>query len=380
MPPALSQLKDILKDKSKEAVVFMAPAVRAGIGEFLGRTDYANLARRSATALRQLGFARVFDMSFSADITTLEETAELMTRLRDGGTLPQFTSCCPGWAKMRETKRPELAAHMSTTKSPQAIFGSALRHFYRPEEGREAFIVSLVPCLLKKPESERPDLWAVPGRRDIDSVFTTKDFFDMAEEAGISIEQCEEGRFDDLAPESGSGVIYGSTGGVISAILRTLLTAATGGFDQADLAPLRGQENIKTVSLTIGSTEPVPEILRNRFTDFSFLNGRTIKAATAHSIPAIEKIVQSVAEGGEFAGFDMIEFMMCPGGCVGGAGQKRPEGADTAKARAGVLAAADRESLVKSPLSNPALLDFYRSYLPDGPGGELAHKLFHKHG
>ncbi|MDR2099047.1 MAG: iron hydrogenase small subunit [Rickettsiales bacterium] len=373
-------MKTALQDKSREAVVFMAPAVRAGIGEFIGKAEYSNLAPKAVTALRRLGFAKVFDMSFSADITTIEEATEFLIRLRDGHPLPQFTSCCPGWVKIAETKYPQLLNHLSTTKSPQAIFGSLLKYFYKGSEGRMPVIASLVPCVLKKPESERPDLWINKGERDIDFVFTTKELTDLAADENIAIDECGPGAFDSFAPESGSGVIYGSTGGVASAIVRTVLSAAQGSFDSALLAPLRSQENIKRLSFTIKAAGPVPEILRDRFGSLDFLNGRTIKIAAVYSVPAIEKVVQDAAAGGEFAGYDLIEFMMCQGGCVGGAGQKRAENmAEAGTKRAGVLGAADMESTIKSPLSNPALLNFYRSYLPDGPGVKLAQQLVHKH-
>ena len=369
--------KDLLADKSNEAVVFMAPAVRAGLGEFLGRSDFPNLARRAVSALKLLGFTKVFDMSFSADITTLEEAVELLLRIKGGGTLPQFTSCCPGWFKITEAKYPHLAAHLSTTKSPQAIFGSLLREFYRPAEGKRAVIASLVPCVLKRPESERPELWATPGRRDIDIAFTTKDLCDMAAGAGIDIAALPETPFDSFG-ESGSGVIYGSTGGVASAIVRTVMTAVKGRFDDVDLSPLRAQDTVKKLEIPIGDTGPVPEVLRPRFENFDFMRGRTLKIAIAHSVPAIEQIAKSVAEGGEFAHFDAIEFMMCPGGCVGGAGQFRNPAPGTAASRAQVLGTADSNAAVKTPLSNPALLEFYGTNIPGGPCSPEAQRLFHR--
>ncbi|MDR1476853.1 MAG: hypothetical protein LBI17_01850 [Rickettsiales bacterium] len=370
-------LGEILMDKSRDAVVFMAPAVRAGIGEFLGRADFADLARKSVTALKTLGFSKVFDMSFSADITTLEETTELLLRIRDGGPLPQFTSCCPGWFKIAETRHPELAGHLSTTKSPQAIFGSLLREFYKPVEGRELAIVSLVPCVVKKIEAERADLWATPERRDVDAVFTTKEFADMAAAAGLDIAALPETPFDEFG-ESGSGVIYGSTGGVASAIVRTALAALRGGFDGVDLSPMRSPDDVKKIEIPINDAGAVPEIMRGRFADFGFMRGRTLRAAIVHSVPAIERVAKSVAEGGEFAGFDFIEFMMCPGGCVGGAGQKKNDAAGTAIRRAQVLGGAEAASAVKSPLSNPALLEFYGARLPDGPCSREAARLFHR--
>lgn len=379
----ISSIVDAINNPDKKVVIYMAPAVRVGIGEFLGDMSYSNIALKTVSAIRKLGFNQVFDMSFSADVTTFEEATELMLRLKDNKNLPQFTSCCPGWVKTFETKFPELGAHLSTTKSPQAIFGSILKTYYAEKNKlnpkTELVTVSLVPCVVKKQEALRQDLWQNKEYADVDYVITTKELFDWCQEKGISIKDETEGKFDDLfGGETGSGVIYGSTGGVMGAALRTMLKAVTGKTD-LDLTPLRAIENVKTLELKIDNVQPVPEIFKKRFDSFDFLKGRTLKIAVCHSIPSIIKVMTGIQNKTEFHDYDFIEFMMCQGGCVGGAGQMRSADPEALKKRGCSLSASDAKSTVKTPQDNPALIKLYGEYFKDGPCSEKALKLLHKH-
>ena len=379
----MNTISAMLKDPNKTVVIYMAPAVRVGIGEFLGDVSYSNIALKTVSAMRKLGFKHVFDMSFSADMTTFEETTELLIRLKENKDLPQFTSCCPGWVRTFGTKVPQLEPHLSTTKSPQAIFGSVLKTYYAEKNGldpkNQLVTVSLVPCVIKKAEAQKQELWQSGEYPDVDHVITTKDFFEWCEAENIKINEEPEGMFDDLfGGETGSGVIYGSTGGVMGAALRTLLKIVTGKAD-LDLTPLRGTENIKTLEIKIDEVAPVPPLLQKNFENFDFLKGRTLKIAVCHSVPSIMKIALGIHDKTEFHDYDFIEFMMCQGGCVGGAGQMRSSDSDALKKRAEALTASGKKSEVKTAIDNPALLKLYAEYFPDGPCTEKALKVLHKH-
>ena len=367
----IENLKDYLTDSSAEIVLYMAPAVRVGIGEFYNLPP-VNFAPKIITALKQIGVKFVYDMSFAADLTTVEETVELLEHL-EGGLTPMFSSCCPGWIKMAQLRFPELAHNISTCKSPQAMFGSILRRYHKPADGKKLIIVSLVPCAIKKQELLIPEYWT-GDKPDIDMAITTGELATLLHDEKIDLPNLPDTPFDGLFGES-AGARFGARDGVMMSMLNTFRKIVI-----PDGVPLPIVEDVsggvRTMQFVVGEINPVPEFLKHKFATFEFLRGRTVRMAAVNSVPSINKIIDSIKNDGEFSIYDFIEFMMCMGGCVGGAGQKitaNPE--DVSNRVQSLLGVAGN---YKTALDNPAVWDFYENTLKDGIGSDVAEKLLHR--
>ncbi|NLH50254.1 MAG: 2Fe-2S iron-sulfur cluster binding domain-containing protein [Myxococcales bacterium] len=383
-----------IDDPRKHVVIQTAPAPRAAIGECFGLEPGRPLTFEMNTALRFCGFDKVFDTNFTADLTILEEGTELILRLyralveKDAAVaLPQFTSCSPGWIKYLEHFYPEFIPNVSTAKSPQQMFGAIIKTFYAGVAGidpADIVTVALMPCSAKKFECNRPEMVA-SGFKDVDYGLTTRELAKMMQEAGIDLPRMEKSDFDDpFGTATGSGVIFGATGGVMESALRTVIELVTGEkveslFTHADIVPVRGMEGVRKVELAIPKVGAVPELLRPLVPHWDWLKGATLKVAVAHGTANARRVVENIKAGGELASFHFIEFMGCPGGCLGGGGQPIPTGPDIREARARAIYAEDGAYAVRKSHENPAVLRLYREFLTDGPCGHLSHKLLHTH-
>ena len=415
---------DAIDDPAKHVVIQTAPSPRAGIGECFGLEPGRSLTFEMNTALRRCGFDRVFDTNFAADLTILEEGTELLLRLQqaltgepraEGGgrkaesrnkseirnpkseisspsplapgpsLLPQFTSCSPGWVKYAEHFYPEFLDHMSSAKSPQQMFGALLKTFYAQKSGldpADIVTVALMPCSAKKFECNRPEMCA-SGYKDIDYGLTTRELAKMIREAGIDLPNMPKSDFDDpFGSATGSGVIFGATGGVMEAALRSVVELVTGQkvenlFDHAEIIPLRGFEGVRYAELPITEVGPVPALVAHLFPDWNWLRGVTLRVAVAHGTANAKRVMQDIKAGGRFSQCHFIEFMACPGGCLGGGGQPIPTSPRIRAARAQAIYAEDRAYTVRKSHENPALLRLYSEFLTDGPCGPRSHELLH---
>ncbi len=380
-----------LEDKNKHVVIQTAPAPRAGIGELFGLPPGKSLTLEINTGLKYCGFDRVFDTCFSADLTIIEEGLELLLRLKknltEGGdeALPQFTSCSPGWVKYLEHFNPKYIDNLSTAKSPQQMFGSIIKTYYCEKNNidpKDVVTVALMPCTAKKFEAAREEM-CDSGYRDIDYGLTTRELGKMFKEVGLDLPNLEKSEFDDpFGGVSGSGVIFGATGGVMESAIRTIYELVTGReietvFDAGEIKVVRGFERIKYAELTIDKVGEVPELLKPYFDDFNFLKGVTLKVAVCHGTANAKKVLEDIESGGKFSECHFIEFMACPGGCLGGGGQPIPTNEEIRKARAQAIYGEDKNSTIKKSYKNPAVIELYEKFLKDGPGGQSAHKLLH---
>jgi NADH-quinone oxidoreductase subunit G/[NiFe] hydrogenase diaphorase moiety small subunit len=383
-----------IDNPKKHVVIQTAPAPRAAIGECFGLEPGHALTFEMNTALRMCGFDKVFDTNFTADLTIIEEGTELITRLykalvqKDTSVaLPQFTSCSPGWVKYLEHFYPEYIPNVSSAKSPQQMFGAVIKTYYAKLNNidpKDIVTVALMPCSAKKFECNRPEM-IDSGFKDVDYGLTTRELAQMFHEAGIDLPKMTKSDFDDpFGTATGSGVIFGATGGVMESALRTVIELVTGDkveklFDHADIVPVRGMEGVRKVELTIPNVGPVPEIIKHLIPNWDWLNGATLKVAVAHGTANAKKVMENIKAGGELASFHFIEFMGCPGGCLGGGGQPIPTSPEIRKARARAIYSEDSAYQVRKSHENPAVLKLYGEFLKDGPCGHLSHKLLHTH-
>ena len=381
-----------IDDPGKHVVIQTAPAPRAAIGECFGVEPGQALTFEMNTALRLAGFDKVFDTNFTADLTILEEGTELITRLykalvqKDTSVaLPQFTSCSPGWVKYLEHFYPEYIPNLSTAKSPQQMFGAVIKTYYASLYGidpKDIVTVALMPCSAKKFECNRPEM-AASGFKDVDYGLTTRELAKMFHEAGIDLPKLAKSDFDDpFGTATGSGVIFGATGGVMEAALRTVIELVTGEkvetyFAHADLMPVRGMEGVRKAEITIPKTGPVPEILKHLVPNWDWLHGATLKVAIAHGTANAKQVMENIKAGGELASFHFIEFMGCPGGCLGGGGQPIPTSHEIRAARAKAIYSEDSAYAIRKSHENPAVLKIYKEFLTDGPCGHRSHELLH---
>lgn len=352
-----------LLDKEKYVVVQEAPAVRATLGEEFGMNPEEVTVGKMYAAIRKLGFDRVFDTNFSADLTIIEESTELINRISNGGKLPLITSCSPGWVKFMETYFPGLADHVSTCKSPQQMFGTLVKTYFAEKENLDPaniVSVSIMPCTAKKFEANRPEM-KDSGYQDVDYVLTTREFVKMVKEAGIDFKKLPEEKADDVMGKyTGAGTIFGATGGVMEAAVRTAYAALSGeDMPDVNINAVRGMVGIKEASLTIplkdGGELPV-------------------NVAVAHGLGNARKLMAAVEKGEKQ--YHFIEIMACPGGCVGGGGQ--PFGSSIAdRARRGQsLYKEDATMELRCSHHNDQVMDCYRDFLGE-PNSEKAHKLLH---
>jgi iron-only hydrogenase group A len=368
-----------LDDPTKHVVVQTAPAIRAALGECFGCKPGTVVTGKMVAALRRLGFDRVFDTNFTADLTIIEEGYELLGRLKkalvdkdESVTLPMFTSCSPGWINYMEAFYPQLIPNISTCKSPQQMFGALAKTYYAQKEGvdpKDVVVVSVMPCTAKKFECERPEMHD-SGYQDVDYVLTTRELGQLIKEAGIDFLSLPDEEQDiPMGMSTGAADIFANTGGVMEAALRTVYEVVTGRelpTEGLHVAPIQGLEGLKEASLTF--TECVPE--------WSFLEGVTAKVAVAHGLANAHKACQMVADG--TAGYHFIEVMCCPGGCIGGGGQPRATTNEIRKARIAAIYREDEGRPMRKSHSNPAVTQIYEEFLGE-PGGHKSHHLLHTH-
>lgn len=363
---------DALQDPEKHVVVQVAPSVRVSIGDAFGLDPGAIVTGQMVTALKMLGFDKVFDTNFGADLTIMEEGAEFIHRVQNGGVLPMMTSCSPGWVNFIEKHYPELLPHVSSAKSPMSMFGAIAKTYYPKITGipvDKIFTVSIMPCTAKKFEAARPEMGR-DGRRDVDAVLTSRELIKLIKYEGLNLRTLPESEFDSpLGTSTGAAAIFGKTGGVMEAALRTVYEKLTGN----DLPALEYN------SICLGKPASYPHLkqVRPNVREASFeLGGRTIRIAVVHTLLAARLMMEEVKKG--TANYDFIEIMACPGGCIGGGGQ--PIGTTNAKRDERILALEqiDKDLPLHKSHENPDIQTLYKDYLGE-PLGEMAHKLLHTH-
>jgi len=356
---------DALGNKDLHVVVQTAPAVRAALGEEFGLPIGTPVTGKMVSSLKKLGFDKVFDTDTAADLTIMEEGTELVSRIKNNGKLPLITSCSPGWIKFCEHFFPDMLDNLSTCKSPHQMFGAMLKSYYAEKAGidpSKIFVVSIMPCTAKKFEAQRPEMAAV-GYPDVDEVLTTRELAEMIKEAGIDFVNLEDESFDHpMGEATGAGVIFGATGGVMEAALRSVPYLLTGKDpEQVEVKAVRGEDGIKTAEVEIA--------------------GIKIRAAVAHGLGNARKLMEKVRSGEET--YHFIEVMACPGGCVTGGGQPiQPASVrneiDLCTERAKAIYQEDEASTLRFSHHNPTVQKFYEEYLGE-PGGHKSHDLLHTH-
>ena len=375
----IDQVWDAIYDPEKHVVVQTAPAVRVALGEDLGYDPGERVTGKMVNALRQLGFNSVLDTDFSADLTIMEEGTELLVRLKkalvDGDkkiSLPMFTSCSPGWIKFVEHKYPEFLPNLSTCKSPQQMFGALAKTFYakkRNIDPSKIVSVSIMPCTAKKFEADRPEMRA-SGFKDVDYVLTTRELAVMIKQAGLDFRNLDEAKYDSIMGEStGAAVIFGATGGVMEAALRTAYEIVTGRevpFKNLEITPVRGMEGVKEATIKIEGCVP----------DWKFLEGAELKVAIAHGLVNANKIMKMTQEGK--SPYHFVEIMACPGGCIGGGGQPIPTNLMIREKRMKAIYAEDVHMVLRKSHENPDVIAIYKEFL-EKPNSHKSHELLHTH-
>jgi NADH-quinone oxidoreductase subunit G/[NiFe] hydrogenase diaphorase moiety small subunit len=383
-----------IDDPKKHVVIQTAPSPRAAICEEFGMEAGHSLTKELNTALRRIGFDKVFDTNTTADLTIFEEGTELVLRLykalvqKEPVALPQFTSCSPGWVKFLEHYYPEYIDNLSTAKSPQQMFGALIKTFYAEKVGvkpEDIVSVAVMPCSAKKFECNRPEMHD-SGFKDVDYGLTTRELARMIKEAGINLPEMPKGDFDSPFGEaSGAGLIFGATGGVMEAAIRSIYEFVTGNkaedaFANANVLPVRGFDGIKYVELPLGEKfGPVPDVIKHLVPNWDWLKGVTLKVAIAHGTANAKKIMDDIKAGGKFSECHFIEFMACPGGCLGGGGQPIPTTPEIRKKRAEAIYSEDESLEMRKAHDNPNVVRLYEEFLTDGPCGHKSHKLLHTH-
>lgn len=375
----IDQVWDAIYDPDKYVVVQTAPAVRVALGEDLGYDPGERVTGKMVNALRQLGFDSVLDTDFSADLTIMEEGTELLTRLKKALVdkdpsvrFPMFTSCSPGWIKFIEHKYPEFLPNLSTCKSPQQMFGALAKTFFANKKNidpSKVVSVSVMPCTAKKFEADRPEMRS-SGYKDIDFVLTTRELAVMIKQAGIDFRNLEPARYDSIMGDStGAAVIFGATGGVMEAALRTAYEIVTGRevpFDNLNITPVRGMEGVKEASVKIeGCTE-----------EWKFLEGAELKVAIAHGLVNANRVMADVREG--LSPYHFVEIMACPGGCIGGGGQPVPTSLEIRRNRTNAIYEEDEHMILRKSHDNPDVIAIYKEFL-GRPNSHKAHELLHTH-
>ncbi|MGB4341785.1 MAG: NADH-dependent [FeFe] hydrogenase, group A6 [Dysgonamonadaceae bacterium] len=371
---AINEVWNELHNPEKVVVVQTAPAVRVGIGEAMGLPYGSLVTGQMVASLRKLGFSKVFDTDFAADLTIVEEANELVERIENKGTLPMITSCSPGWIKFIEHFFPSSLPHLSTCKSPQQMFGAIAKTYYAEQAGidpRNIVVVSIMPCTAKKFEARRPEMddafryWKEKLHLsenehfyDVDYVLTTRELARMFKEVGIDFSNLPEEEFDSpLGVSTGAGVIFGATGGVMEAALRTAYEVITGSqLTNVDFVAVRGMEGIKEAEID--------------------LNGTRLKVAVAHTLSNARTLLEQIENG--TSPYTFIEVMTCPGGCLGGGGQPIPTDEEIRLKRAESIYLEDKNKPIRKSHENPEIQYLYRHFLQK-PLSEKAHHLLHTH-
>lgn len=348
---------DLLADKNTKVVAQIAPAVRVAVGDRFGLPKGENVMGKLVNVLHRLGFDEVYDTSYGADLTVIEESEELMNRLEAGENLPLFTSCCPAWVKFCEERYPDLAKNLSTCRSPQQMFGAVVREYYKDPEksgGKRIVSVSIMPCTAKKEEILRPES-STNGKQDIDYVLTTTELIGMIRKAGIRFENLEIEATDmPFGIGSGAGVIFGVTGGVTEAVLRRLREGHNRvEMEKIKFSGVRGEEGLKEV-------------------EFDY-NGRTIRAAVVSGLGNANNLMKRIQKGE--AQYDFVEVMACRRGCIMGGGQPVPVDPESRIARSKGIYDTDINTQIKKSNENPLVQSLYDGLLK-GKTHELLHRNF----
>lgn len=354
-----------LQNPYLHVVVQTAPAVRVALGEEFGMEMGTRVTGKMVTALRRLGFDKVFDTDFTADLTILEEGTELLGRVKNGGKLPMITSCSPGWIKFCEQFYPDFLDNLSTCKSPHEMMGALLKSYYAEKNGLDpakVFVVSIMPCTAKKFEAQRPELSAT-GYPDVDVVLTTRELGRMIKEAGLDFARLPDEEFDrPLGESTGAAVIFGATGGVMEAALRTVAEIVTGKLmEDIEVKSVRGIEGVKEAEIQLGDL--------------------VVRAAVAHGTGNAKALLEKVKSGEKE--YHFIEVMACPGGCVTGGGQpivkaKNRMDRDPREVRAAAIYDEDRDMPLRKSHDNPEVKKLYEDYLGE-PNSHKAHEILHTH-
>lgn len=347
-----------LSDSSKKVVFFTAPSVRATLGEAFDMPVGTNVEGKMVTAIRRLGPDAVFNMDVTADLTIMEEATELINRIKTGKPMPMFTSCCPAWIKYVEQTYPEMIPHLSTCKSPQQMFGALLKSYWCEKNNIDPaslFVVSVIPCTAKKHECGKEGM-----EKDVDVALTTRELARMIKTAGIKFDELPDEEFDNpFAVATGGGAIFGATGGVMEAALRTAAHMMDGKFEVLDFFAVRGSEPIKEATYLVA--------------------GHTIRVAVASGLDNAKKIIEGIKNGTRQ--YDFIEIMSCPGGCVNGGGQ--PTLSDSVRnnvelkeARAKALYDCDNKNALRRSADSPVMTVIYDDYF-GFPNSHKAHEILH---
>lgn len=364
---ALSEERDydkiwpLLDDKNKHVVVQVAPAVRVALGEEFNIEAGVNITPKMVAALKKMGFNGVYDTNFAADMTIMEEATEFIERFTKGENLPLMTSCCPAWVNFVENQYPENTRFLSSCKSPQQIFG-AMAKTYLPKklgiDSKDVVVVSIMPCTAKKYEANREEM-AREGMKDVDIVITTREFSQMLKESGIDLKNLKDAEFDNpLGESTGAGSIFGTTGGVMEAALRTAYEWVTGEtLENVDFKDVRGLKGIKETTIS--------------------LNGKDVNIAVASSLGNARKIMDDIKEGK--SKYHFVEIMACPGGCINGAGQPYSKcDTEIVKKRMECIYSVDSNKIIRKSHENPMIKQAYDEFF-EKPNSHIAHELLHTH-
>lgn len=357
------EVLDKINDPDVYVVAQTAPAVRVALGEEFGMPIGTNVTKKMVTALKKLGFDKVFDTNTGADFTIMEEANEFVERLQNNDNLPMITSCSPGWVKFIEMNYPELIPHLSSCKSPHEMFGALIKTYFAKKaniDPKKIFVVSIMPCIAKKYERQRTEMQN-DGLYDVDAVITTRELARMIKQASIDFTSLEDSGFDDpMGEATGAGAIFGTTGGVMEAALRTAQDVLTGkSLDNINFEDVRGEKGIKRATVNI--------------------NGKDVNVVVASGLANAKKIMEEIKSGK--TDYQFVEIMACPGGCIMGGGQpikssKIRATTDVRKLRADALYSIDEKSVIRKSHENPALKKIYEEFL-EKPGSYRAEKLLH---
>ncbi|HCI60804.1 MAG TPA: ferredoxin [Ruminococcus sp.] len=358
----IDEVWNAISDPEKQVIFYTAPSIKATLGESFGMPIGTNVEGKMVSAIRRLGVDKVFNMDFTADLTILEEANELVERITRKETLPMFTSCCPGWVKFVEHYYPEMIPHLSTCKSPQGMFGAVLKSYYAQKynlDPEKMFVVSVIPCTAKKFEATRPELRTFDFD-DVDVALTTRELAKMIKGAGIKLEDMDDEDYDaPFNKATGGGAIFGATGGVLEAALRTAARMLDGSFKKIEFTEVRGPQEIREAKYNVAGVE--------------------VKVAVTSGLGNARKLIEKIKKGE--ADYQMVEIMACPGGCINGGGQ--PVQSDSVRnyvdlkaIRSKALYDYDKQCKYRSSDESPIIKTIYDEFF-DAPGKPRAHKLLH---
>ncbi|MCI6652679.1 MAG: NADH-dependent [FeFe] hydrogenase, group A6 [Ruminococcus sp.] len=358
----IDEVWNAISDPEKQVIFYTAPSIKATLGESFGMPIGTNVEGKMVSAIRRLGVDKVFNMDFTADLTILEEANELVERITRKETLPMFTSCCPGWVKFVEHYYPEMIPHLSTCKSPQGMFGAVLKSYYAQKyniDPEKMFVVSVIPCTAKKFEATRPELRTFDFD-DVDVALTTRELAKMIKGAGIKFEDMDDEDYDaPFNKATGGGAIFGATGGVLEAALRTAARMLDGSFKKIEFTEVRGPEEVREAKYSVAGIE--------------------VKVAVTSGLANAKKLIEKIKKGE--ADYQMVEIMACPGGCINGGGQ--PVQSDSVRnyvdlkaIRSKALYDYDKQCKYRCSDESPIIKTIYDEFF-DAPGKPRAHKLLH---